>query len=157
MATIGEAGPERFLVDHEHRRKPMRKEHKILLIAAGLMAFVLLMIGLAIQQSGGSDPDPAEAFTTHLRALDEERYDDANALVDITCGRLEPDSVNVARADLEDAGFTFESAFLVREVWTNRDGSRAVITLDVPRTLPLPTSQGMALIDGEWLLYCGRD
>lgn len=135
----------------------MDKQTKLMSIFGGLLVVIFALTAFAVCSTNREGPGPADAFVAHLRALDEGRIADANALVDITCGQVRESDVAVAQADLASAGLTFESAFRVREVWTNQDGTRALLSLDVPQQLALPTGQGMALIDGDWLLYCGRD
>lgn len=130
---------------------------KYLLACGGaLMVLALGIVALAIYHDG-SDPHAAAAhsFAAHLRALDEGRVDDANALVDITCGKVDPVDVDAARAGLESAGYTFQTAFRVGEVWLNEGGTEAILELETPPNLPLPGVQGMMRVDGEWLLSCG--
>ena len=122
----------------------------------GGIGVVILMLAVTVLVCSGASnaPGPAAAFEAHLLALDEGRIDDANALVDITCGKVTETDVNGARAGLEDVGYTFPTAFRVGEVWTNARGTEAILELETPPQLPLPGVQGMMKVDGEWLLSC---
>lgn len=135
----------------------MDKGMKLLAIIGSLMVFAFVMVAVAVCSIDSEGPGPVDAFTAHLQALDESRLDDANALVDITCGQIRRTDLEAAQNDLESAGLTFQTAFRISEVWTNERGTRAIIELDTPPQLPLPGVQGMALVEGQWMLYCGRD
>lgn len=124
-------------------------------IAFGLMIVALFALVIGVCSIPDHKPGPAEAFEAHLAALDEGRLDDARALVDITCGKLEAGDVNAAKAALKQAGFTFQTAFRVSEVWLNSQKTEAILELDTPKRLPLPGIQGMMKVEGDWRLSCG--
>lgn len=129
-------------------------------LAAGVL-FLVVTFGVAVCMvttlGGGTASDPRAAFEAHLLALDEGRLVGANALVDIACGRVTKADAEAAKAGLESAGLTFQTAFPVEEVWLNESGTEAILELaPPPGGLPLPGVQGMMLVEGEWLLSCGR-
>lgn len=129
------------------------------LIASLMIIWVAALLGagfiwLVITVSSGRD-SPQEVFEAHLQALDEGRLTDAQEFVDITCGQLNPSSIETAVRDLHAVGLTFQTAFPVKDVWTNQQETQAILELDVPPTrLPLPRTQLMMRVEGEWKLAC---
>lgn len=128
---------------------------KFLPILLGVIVAALVAIILAVTFMGGQEAGPREVFQAHLLALDDGRLDDANTLVDITCGRVTEADLRAVKADLDDAGLTFQTAFRVSDVWLNERKTEAIVELDTPPNLPLPGAQGMMKVDGAWRLSCG--
>ncbi len=130
-----------------------RQTRKLTILLGVAMLTALAGIFYCVTSVPGSGPD--DAFRAHLAALDEGRIDDANELVDITCGKVTVEDVDAAKSGLGSAGYTFQTAFQVGEVWLNERGTEAILELQTPANLPLPGVQGMMKVDGEWLLSCG--
>ena len=121
------------------------------LVALAVISFVLAAITIARDDTG-----PREAFEAHLRALDEERWDDANALVDITCEDYDATDAAAAGASLEELGLEFQTAFPIEQVWTNEQNTEAILELaPTAPDLSLPTTALMVKVDGDWKVSCG--
>ena len=127
-------------------------------VTALLFALVIALAGLGLIVgiiSIRNDTGPRNAFQAHIRALDEGRVDDANALVDISCAPVTEGGVQAAREGLESKGLTFKTAFHVSQVWVDEQDTKAFLKLDPPPGLSLPTHAEMVKVDGDWKVSCG--
>lgn len=119
------------------------------------VGLLLIILSSLIFGSSSAPTGPAEVFEAHLLALDEGRLEDANALLDITCDKVDRSALNAVKADFRDTGLTFQTAFRVSEVWLNERKTEAILDLNTSPRLPLPSVQGMIKVDGKWRLSCG--
>lgn len=131
------------------------KNIAIAALILGFFALALVPVIVYVVTAPPDKPGPGEVFEQHLAALDAGDYALAEALMDEEeCPGTLAESAPRAQEMLNRFGYTFVSAFRVRDVWLHEDGEYALIELDTPKNLALPGIAFMRKIDGEWRLTC---
>ncbi len=123
------------------------------ILGVGLGLFLGIMFFLIATVDGPKEPGPQEVFERFLIAVDQERFDEARALVDPFCTDTD-EGMRAALDDLQSVGLDFETTFQVDEVWINERGTRALLELTTPPQLPLPGVASLDRTDDGWVLAC---